>query len=457
MSKANIRRYIEWKRKRFRDRVLLLLGIALFVGCMQWCYVNWLNPKFAFYGFDYYPPKSTYLMLAWTLSLLPALWMPLQFRRPSQLIYWMLYLTVFIPSMFVPLFVELDQASDVARLSLTLFAGFAICGASYLRPLRRFSTIPVTRTTFWRLFWILAIGCTLIVVIAYHRTMKLVSFSEIYQLRDESMDHGAIVNYAMMWLYGAIYPFVLGWGLYYKRRGLIAAGTIGQLLIYSAFGTKASVLSVVFTLGFYGLFRFGRGPFGLKLTWGIALVFLLVAVSVAAFGTANPLHFVFVSLVSMRTFGLPGLLTAQYYYFFHHNPFTYYGHIKLIGFFIKDPYNMPLGTIVGYYYYYPLIDATAHLWAADGLAAMGLTGILLISVFCGFVFWVLDSATSRHSPRLVALVITYAAINICSIGIFTTLLSGGLGLLIVLLHFIPASTAPEAQEARSLIATAPAT
>ena len=424
-------------------RALLLLGLVVFVACMQWCYINWLSLKFDFYGFEYTPPGVAYLILAWVLSLVPGLWMPLSLSRPSQLVYWMLYLTVFIPSMFIPLFVRLNEPPKISGLMLTLFVGFAICGTSYLFPLRTFRTPNLKKAKFWGLLGFLTVTFSLVVISAYHSTMRLVSFEDIYELRNESIDKGALVNYSTMWLYGAFYPLLVGWGLYYKRIWLFLAGTAGQVLIYASFGTKASLLSVVFAVMFYFLFRFGSFPFGSKLTWGVAVLFLIVCLSVAFVDEIYPLQFVTASLVSMRTFGLPGLLTAQYYYFIQANPFTYYGHVKGLSLLIHNPYQDLLGTVVGYYFYFPLIDATAHLWATDGLAALGLPGVLLISGVCAFVFWLLDSATQKHDPRLVALVITYGAMNICSIGFFTTLLSGGLALLILLLYLTPPEEGPQ--------------
>jgi hypothetical protein len=102
------------EEKRRKQRAWLVLGIVLFVGSFQQVYLKWLYPVFGYYGFENSTPAMSYLLLAWCLSVVPALWMPIRLNRPSQLIYWVLYLTVFIPSMFVPLYVGLQNARDVA-------------------------------------------------------------------------------------------------------------------------------------------------------------------------------------------------------------------------------------------------------------------------------------------------------------------------------------------------------
>ena len=80
---------------------------------------------------------------------------------------------------------------------------------------------------------------------------------------------------------------------------------------------------------------------------------------------------------------------------------------------------------------------TAHFWATDGIAALGLFGVLLASGICALLFWVIDSLSQRHDPQAAALVMFYAVYSLANLSIFTTFLSGGLGLLIILLYLMP--------------------
>src|SRR6266699_1735786 len=289
-------------------------------------YINWVNPTFAYFGFDYNPPGRAYLALAWVLSVLPSLWMPLAIARPSQLAYWVLYSTVFIPCMFVPLYAGLSEPSKVAWLMLTLFAGLGITGLSYLFPLLSFRPPHLRSRRFWFGFGIFASAVTLWVIVAFRGQFRIVSFSDIYDVRNAADDvmAGTLLNYPLMWLYGAINPFLMGWGLYHKKIGYFLAGSFGQLIVYGVLGTKASVLSIFFTAGFYFLLRGNRWPFGVNLTWSLAVL-----------------------------------------------------------------------------------------------------------------VWVLDSVAKQHDPRLAALLISYAAYNLANGPLFTTLLSGGLGLLMVILYLMP--------------------
>lgn len=436
-----------------RQRWLLVLGVIAFVALFQWAYINWLSPSFAFYGFEYYEAPRKYLALAWLCSVVPTFWMPLKITRPTQLAYWVLYLTVVIPSMFITLFVQLNELPKVGLLIFTFFVAFAITGASYICPLYNFRISPLRSSVFWRYFAVVAGACFIWVAVAFRGNMHLVSFSEIYDLRNAAADMGSsTLNYSLMWLYGAINPFLISWGLYFRRRLLFAIGASGQLLVYCTLGTKASLLSIAFILGIYLLFRVGTLPFGLKLTWSIVALFAALCLGYACLGGDGEVLALLLFLVFFRSFGLAGLLTAQYYNFFQSNPYTYYSHIKIINLFVHYPFNYPLGTEIGYYYYNPLVDTTAHFWATDGIAALGLPGVLLASAVCAFVFWLVDSASRRQDAKFAALAIFFATYNLANLSLFTTFLSGGLGLLILFLCFAPPQRRSRRLPARSTAA-----
>jgi hypothetical protein len=244
-----------------------------------------------------------------------------------------------------------------------------------------------------------------------------------------------------MLLTGAFNPFLMGCGLIYRRRWLFLAGVLGQLLVYSVGGTKGSILSIAFIFGFYVLFRVGRHPFALKLVFGtLGLVGGLCASYALSGYDPEPLklHWVALFVVLMRTFSSNGLMTTWYYNFFQSNPHTFYSHVRGVNWFVHFPYERTAALEIGSVYMGGNdADPTAHFWAIDGIGALGLPGVLLISVFCALVFWALDSAAQRHDPRLAALVTCYAAYNIANISIFTSLYSGGLAILIFSLYLLP--------------------
>jgi hypothetical protein len=427
-------------------RKVVFVIVALYIACFQWMYVHYLFPTFGYLGFEENSPSSFYLALAWALSLLPCLWMPIQLARPSQLAYWVLYINVLIPSMFVPLYAEMEPAREIAVLMLVLFAAFWVVGCTYRVPLWRTEPTQVSSRALWRGLATVFAVLSLWMMVVFRNHLHLVSFADVYDLREASNDmaDGGAVNYAFMLLTGAINPFFMAYGLFYRRRWLFLAGAAGQLLIYSVGGTKGALLSILFFPGMYLFLRIRRLPFGAA--FPLACLALLAGCLGAYVATGQePGAFLWLALavVVARTLGMGGLLTAQYYDFFQQNPVTYWSHIKGVNWLISYPYQYPVGQELGLAYAGTTnLNASTHFLATDGIEAAGLPGLLLIAVFCGLVFWILDSAAQQHDPRLAALVTTYAAYNLANISIFTTLLSGGLGLLIVLLYFMSPVAGP---------------
>jgi hypothetical protein len=431
-----------------RQRRLLLCGVAAYIACFQWMYIHYLYPNWAYFGFDYYPPDPKYLVLAWSLSLLPSLWMPIRLTRPSQFAYWILYFVAFIPSMFVPLYANLDPPAQISLLMIVFFVGFALTGLGYLFPLAQLRPANISPKVFWSVFACIAGGLAVWTLIVFHGHLKIVSFADIYDQRNASggIAEGTLVNYPLMGLTGAINPFLMAYGLYCRRRWLLLAGILGQILVFSVLGTKGAILSILFIPGVYGLLRIGRSPVGLKITFAcLSLLAGLCLSYILSDYDPGPLLFLALFVVLMRVLPMGGLVTAWYHNFFQQNPPTYYSHLKGVNWLVNYPYAKAIGLEVGSRYQPGSdLDATAHFWAMDGLEALGLPGVLVISVVCALLFWALDSAAKRHDPRLAALVITYTVYNLANISLFTTLLSGGLGLLIVFLYLLQPKQGMEA-------------
>lgn len=439
MAQTEIAAINESSRVRAKRRAWLVLGIVTFVGCFQQVYLKWLYPVFGYFGYENSYPKAGYLLLAWGLSVAPAAWMPIKLNRPSQLIYWVLYLTVFIPSMFVPLYVGLQDAPEVASLMVTLLAGFAIAGVSYCLPLLRFHPPAISQRAYKWAFSCVVAGLMLWVLGVFHGNFRIVSFADVYDLRSAADDlmEGSSVHYAVMWLSAVIGPFLMASGIVSKRIYMFLAGVFVQVFVYSAMGAKSVIVSIIVVPVLAFIMRDRGASFGLKFTWTCALLTFALYLG-RSVGGPDSLFFWLFSLVFMRTFGNGGLTTAWYHDFFLRHPPTYYSHIKGVSWFVAYPYNNPLGIEVGSFYSGdPTLDANAHFWATDGLAAWGLWGVLAASVVCVLVFWILDSTAKGHDLRLTAPMVSFAALNLANISLFTSLLSGGLGLLILFLYFAP--------------------
>src|SRR5258708_35819495 len=193
----------------YRQRVLLISAVLGYVALFQWMYENYLYPTWDYFGFHYNQPLTSYIILAWILSVTPSLWMPIKLTRPSQLAYWVLYITVFIPSMFVPLYAGLDTPGAISLLLIALYAGFAIMGSCYHLPLLRVLPPLISSRAFWRWFGGTTAVLAFWMLFVFRDHLQFLSFNNIYDLRDAQNDvsQGSLVNNALILLTGAFNPF----------------------------------------------------------------------------------------------------------------------------------------------------------------------------------------------------------------------------------------------------------
>ena len=434
-------------------RLVVLLAVACYVLLFLFNYQDWLSPTFGYFGFTYTSLSPAFYTLAWALCLVPCFWMPLDLSRPSMLIYWILYLLVYIPTMFIPYMVRLMPPEDVTWLVLTLALGYFLTGLCYrvpLIPFRRFKTSP-------RLFWACFTGAALLMVLTmlvlFRGKMKLVSIEDVYGQRAEAkaIMKDSSVGYIVMLLQGMVAPVLLSLGLVKKRYTLFGAGVVIQILVYACTASKAAMASIVFSVVFYFLMRGRERGFGLNIAWSMAamMAFLLIANQNKA-ATTTGFIFKLSSLLLMRTVGTPGLLAAQYQAFFANHPFTYYSHVNGISLLFTYPYSQPLGVTVGSYFTGNVdLNANASMWFTDGVAACGLPGILIVSMLASMTFWVVDSAAQRQSVTFAALTLVFAGMDLANVSLFTTLVSGGLLSLTILFLAMPSETREMAIARRS--------
>jgi O-antigen polymerase len=433
------------------SRAWLLLGILTFVGAYNWVYLTWLHPTFDYIGFAYEAPPWIYVVLAWGLSVSPAIWMPIVVRRPSQLILWVLYLSVFIPSMFVPLYAAYQPLNEVVLLMLALYFGFVLMSCGSLAPLVRIPSIRIHQAAVMPSVCLITLFLMAWVVVVFAGHFRLVSFGEVYQeirFAGAEVAQGTGVGYAVMWLAGAFHPFLMTWGLIYRRPGYFMLGALGQVLLYCTAGLKIILLSTVLFPSFYLALAGRSARFGLRLTWTAVLVFLLLNSANLLVEDVGKTQFMLAALVFLRSFGLTGLTTAQYQDFFSAHPFTHFSHVKGLDALIDYPYQGPIGKEIGFFYSSNLdYNANAHLWAMDGLAGAGLWGVIAISILGGLVFWLLDNAARGHKPVFAAMTVCFAAFNLSNVSLFTSLFSGGLIFIILLLYLMPRDLSLEIPEA----------
>jgi O-antigen polymerase len=423
------------------SRAAIVLSCTFYVVVFVVVYHTLTVPVWRYAGFQSIaaPARAACGVL---LAIVPSLWMPIGLKRPSQILYWLLYLLVVVPVCLVPIYALQDQSSGPLLFAACIVAMLALVGMVYRLPLLPLLRLHLKSYEFTALLALLSgISYTLIIA-AFGLHFRYVPLAEVYVIRsqfEETLSHtSALVAYAVCWQMYVVNPLLMVMGFTSRRVFPALAGALGQLAIYSISGFRDVLFSAAFLLYLLWVMRPGK-PFGTRmaLSW------------TAIFGGAAALDLLgysrtFSALIQERMTGTPGLLTGYYYEFFSTHPKALLGH-SIFKSFVNYPYMLEPRQMIGYVYYHDSgMSANANLWA-DAYANFGYAGILCFTLLLAGVMWLYDSSSDGRSLYVAALVIALPAFAVANSGLLTSLLTHGIGLAIVLMYLMPTAADEQAR------------
>src|SRR6185503_12261837 len=260
-----------------RDRVALVLGSLACAAAYHFAYCVFLVPFFEYYNYTYFAHSLAALAVAYAIAAAPSLVMPVRLTRPTQMLYWLLYLMVYIPSVLTPLFISVRLTAQIWLLLAVLAAGFTGMGLVYRAPLLRLPSVHLAQRFFGWFFGILLVSGLVIAWRTYAGHLQLVNFflgsTEVNQQRLATRDIGAsagVLQYLLDAVACAIDPMLMSYGLMARKRGAFAVGAAGQVLLYATAGMTSIILSVPLTVVLFLLMRRRSRGLPAALVWGTA-------------------------------------------------------------------------------------------------------------------------------------------------------------------------------------------
>ena len=372
--------------------------------------------------------------LSGVLAVLPSLWMPIGLQRPSQVVYWMLYLLVLVPACVVTICALEDQSSGPVLLSASLVTGFALTGLAYRVPVLLPPPLNLKNYEFGVILVLLSTTFYAFLVSSFGLQFHLVCFEDTYSVRavyQSTLDQAPIlVAYAISWQAWVINPLVMAIGFRWRRPSWILVGVVAQFAIYSITAFRSMFFSAGLLIYLLWSTRTGK-PFGIRLVNSWTAIFA-GASALKFFGLA----LMPAALVNVRMTALPGLLTGYYYEFFSSHPHALLGH-SILRSWVPYPYAVQPPYLIAFTYFRSAsMESNANLWA-DAYANFGYEGIMVSSILLGLVLWLYDSMASGRDKRLAALIIGLPAFALANTGLLTALLTNGIGLAVVLVYLMP--------------------
>lgn len=405
---------------------------ALFCLTLEVAYGLLIPVVYETFGSGFRAMSAADRALNWGFALLPAAFLPARHERPSALLVLAQYYFIYAPSCLLLAHVSRPVLawSDVRALQGVMAAGMLILLAGQRLPLLVIRRPRLSARLYGVAFRWFGLAIALYLVLALGRNFRLTNLEEIYDVRAAAVDVSASapgVLYVLGWFASVVLPVAFA-AMAVRGRwmaaGLVLAGYVFQLGIG---GAKTSIMAIAVLPA---LFLLTRGPLE-RLPRAVPLGLSGLFATAVLLSIAGPpiVSVWFTAITIERVFCVPTFLIAQYLDFFSNHDLTYFSHVNGISRVVEYPYLQDLPTTIGLYFYGVPIGSNAGMWAADGIAALGLLGIPFISAVAAGVFWAMDALTMDLDIAVTTTALGMIAMTFTNISLATTLVSGGVFLL----------------------------
>lgn len=281
---------------------------------------------------------------------------------------------------------------------------------------------------------IITLVLTLLYVAIAHSSMHFVNIftqsADMYAYREQNSEVESLggIAYVQGWLFGAFYPFLLVRYLKMKRRKMALLPLIGYFLLFAVDMQKMTFLMPFALIFMYYVISLNEEKICNYLHSFMMVCILIISLVLYIFQD-DEIVFTLAAIVLLRTVCVAGWLTQFYIHFFNENPYTYYSHINIVNYITESyPYTEPLGKVVAY----GSQNANANFFLTDGVAACGLVGIVMIGLFFATILMFINSISARYKKSDMFIIFMPTIAYFLNASIFTTLLSSGLFILIIL-------------------------
>lgn len=416
--------------------LVVAAGAIAYIAVLHLVFQHVVAPDFTYLRYAYRTPDPLTYAVAVALVVALALMLPRRLTRPSVFVAWVLFVVTVAPSIVVP------QIADVLPRDESIVVAFWVALA-YL-PVALFGTrrairgvvprMPLPPATFWTVVLVVAAVAYAYVIATVGVSWDLPPLEDVYGLRgrfNTEVAGTALLGYAVPVLANLFNPLVIAWGLLRGPWVLVLVGIAGQLFVYSVTGYRAAVLSPLAMLAAWLLFRRSTRPAaGTVLIGTVALIFLVWGLDWLS--SSNT----YTSLIARRLLLTPGLLTAGYVSVFADIDKVGFSH-SFLSSFSTYPYAQEPPDLVGAQFFgRPDTHANAS-FLADGYANLGFPGMVLEGVVLAVLLCLIDDACRDLGVRVGSLLLVMQALALADSGVFTVMLTHGLGVTIVMCALAP--------------------
>lgn len=432
------------------QRILLaFLALAYGLG-LQVGYTSFISPILSFQGEIDLNPGADAWFIGQSLAILPALFLPLNRQSVSALGVTLIYIVVYVPCATVALHIADFSANGYIVFLVWLALCLAVMSvivrqdadpsneSENNRPRSERNTRHLILFSWGLLGLAAALELYIISVFGLNLVLLADFFDLLYSVREGVYDRiyterlGGTL-YVVFAQRDVILPLLFALGIYRRNWWIVLASILGQTGVGLATAQKGAFGLVAFQVAIYlawsGVVLPRVSP-AVRLVGAYAAgVWLVLALHVTT-GDVNLLY-----LTVRRALATNGVLTAYYYDYFSRADFVYYAQ-TLASLSGQQVWQTSYTYIIGSYMSPFANSANVNFWG-DAYANLGYLGTLLVSVIFAVILLLVNSFGKRGYPEFVAIAFVPCILNVCSTGLQTSMVTGGMWLMILLLGLLP--------------------
>jgi hypothetical protein len=411
-----------------------------------------LAPAFTYQGLYYKSPSALMQLTILGLIVLCTAVTPISLRQPSDTILYVLLPLVVIPVLTI-------AASDALFASVAHSMIISVAGAYLLlascsklpRPSMRRAGRPRPRQS-WRRLWILAVllsvTCYGLMFGTFGIHFRLLSFSDVYGVRAVFADQASgVTGYLLEWQANVINPLFVIYGVRSRRVAPLAAGVLGDFLIYSTTGFKSVLFSVLAVAAFLAAVRQKKTTARPPAT-GVRLGIAFAALVALAYEIDTLSHgLTWTSLFVRRLSLVAGVNTGYYFQFFSEVPKTHLAY-GIVGKILGTSGAVSPTRQIATYVYHSSGAPNVNLWG-DAYANFGQFGVFFFTLILAAFMWYYDRLAHDIERGAAIVLLVGPALSLANSALFTCFLTHGLLLALLVIALWPRmSRRTEAAEPR---------
>lgn len=415
-----------------RSRLNFILLTLIFKLALDVAYCLWVS-AYPQMRLAYIPSSIWMIFFSYLLAIAPAAIIPIKSTLPSRFIIGFLYLVTYLPATTLMAFGGFPL-TPLIWLALTFAFLFSLSRIKLNFRLPSFGKNSKAIIIFIFGFYLIAF----LALVAKFGFKLPPGIFNVYAIRAEYKESlmvgGRLAGYFLTWMGGIIIPFIATWAIINRKMIILLVAILSQLEIYAIAGQKIHLFAAIFIIWILVGIRFFRG----KLLHYTAFSFTFLVIVGGAMDYLLETTMV-TELFTRRMFYVPAQLHYYYSEFFAQNPYTYLSQSNFFKNLLQYPYDLPIGNIIGdFYFWRPEMAAGANMWA-DAFASFGLAGMLIFTLLLWLLNNLIDGFSQGKNIYLVYALIAFPVRALNDTSLLSTMLTHGMILSLFFLMLLPKS------------------